>query len=151
MLVCIKASKIQATQTSFDSYLGMPAQSNLEIAPTTTCAEIKNLLMGTTDLTYTKCQTKYTVISPYLLQRLSRLFNLPLSSGIFPAIFKNDQIVPVHKTGSIDNPSYYCPILLLPTLSKLLKKVVKCQFIDYHERHNILTHNQLGFCKKKFN
>jgi hypothetical protein len=46
-----------------------------------------------------------------------------------------------------DNANNYCPITLVPTLSKVLEKVIGNQLIAFLEKHNILNKSQFGFRK----
>ena len=59
----------------------------------------------------------------YIVSPLIHIFNLPLSSGIFPNSLKIAKIVPIHKR---DDPSLienYRPISILPAISKILEKL----------------------------
>ena len=77
---------------------------------------------------------------------LSVLFNLSLSSGIFPTDWKSSVVIPVPKqSASISSPSNYRPISLLPLVSKLLERHVFNWLYKYCQSHNILHNNQFGF------
>jgi len=56
---------------------------------------------------------------------LSYLFNLCIEQGIFPKILKISKVVPIHKSGSKDNPNNYRPIALQSIFSKILEKLLK--------------------------
>ena len=76
----------------------------------------------------------------------SVLFNLSLSSGIFPTDWKSSVVIPVPKqSASISSPSNYRPISLLPLVSKLLERHVFNWLYKYCQSHNILHNNQFGF------
>ena len=49
---------------------------------------------------------------------LPDIFNISLSTGVFPTILKAAKVVPVHKMGSKLDVSNYCPILLLFKIEK---------------------------------
>ena len=68
----------------------------------------------------------YTSILPIILPHLNRIFNLSLSSGIFPTNFKHAAVFPILKKANLDPniPSSFQPISLLPFLSKILEKIV---------------------------
>jgi len=51
-------------------------------------------------------------------------------------------VTPVHKAGSTDDPSYFCPISVVLVVAKLLKKVVATQLSSYLERHKLLSSHQ---------
>jgi len=51
-------------------------------------------------------------IIDYILVPLVHIFNLSLSTGIFPNLFKHTFIIPLYKNGEKQNCSNYCPISL---------------------------------------
>jgi hypothetical protein len=55
---------------------------------------------------------------------LSHIFNLSLSSGIFPNKLKQCRVVPIFKSGDSLECDNFRPISLLNTISKLLEKIV---------------------------
>ena len=61
-------------------------------------------------------------ISTAISTPLSHIFNLSLSTGIFPSKLKTSRTVPIFKTGCADLCDNYRPISLLSTLSKILEK-----------------------------
>ena len=62
-------------------------------------------------------------ISTAISTPLSHIFNLSLSTGIFPSKLKTSRTVPIHKTGHADLCDNYRPISLLSTPSKILEKL----------------------------
>ena len=52
------------------------------------------------------------------------LCELSVSSGTFPTMWKQANVIPVHKKGSKKLPDNYRPVSLLPICSKILEKVV---------------------------
>ena len=81
---------------------------------------------------------------------LTKLFNLSISAGQFPASWKRARVVPIPKSSSrACNPSDYRPISLLSVLSKLLEKHF-CFLIGEHlDEHHPLSSSQWGFQKGK--
>ena len=53
---------------------------------------------------------------------VTKLFNKSISTGCFPTMWKQSNIVPIPKSGDKGNPTNYWPISLLPVLSKLLER-----------------------------
>lgn len=84
-----------------------------------------------------------------LITPLTYLLNLCLSSGIFPNVLKDSIVVPVFKSGERDSITNYRPISLLPTLAKILEKIINHKLVNYLEKNNILAVNQYGFRKNK--
>ena len=60
------------------------------------------------------------ILAPILSLCFSRAFDL----GIFPSIFKIAKVVPIFKSGNKQIVKNYRPISLLPTLSKILEKLI---------------------------
>ena len=71
--------------------------------------------------------------------------NLSLLSGHFPTEWKTAHVHPLQKNTTPTSLCDYQPISILPTLSKVLEKVVRSQINNYLERNNILNENQHGF------
>lgn len=71
--------------------------------------------------------------------------NLSFATGVFPSSFKTAVVCPIHKAGDRNNPSNYRPISLLPTLSKIIEKLVNRRLVSYMNKTNMLSENQYGF------
>ena len=83
-----------------------------------------------------------------LCKPLSVLFNRSITTGIFPNIFKNADVIPLYKSGCTTNSSNYRPISLLVTMSKILERnIYKCvyTFLDTTDQ---LYQSQCGFRSK---
>jgi hypothetical protein len=76
---------------------------------------------------------------------LTYIFNLCLSSGVFPNSFKKAIITPVFKQGNRDDINNYRPISVLPALSKVFEKLLNKRLIKYLENENLLAQSQFGF------
>lgn len=79
---------------------------------------------------------------------VTKLLNLSIRSGKFPAIWKCSKVAALFKSGERTNATNYRPISILPTLSKILEKVVHFQFYQYLKLHNVLSNKQFGFRPK---
>ena len=92
-------------------------------------------------------------LSPYLLQLsagiiavpLAHIFNLSLTSGTIPEIWKNAQVIPLHKGGSQADLNNYRPISKLCCLAKILESLVSFQLRAFLNIHNLLQPQQSGF------
>ena len=80
---------------------------------------------------------------------LSFYFGLVFELGFFPHIFKTSKVVPIFKSGDKHLVQNYRPISLLPCLSKVLEKVIKNQFINFFEKHEIFYKFHCGFREKR--
>lgn len=80
-----------------------------------------------------------------IAEPLTYIFNLSISTGIFPSSWKKAMVVPIHKSGSKKCPENYRPISLLTTYSKILEKIVNMRFQRYLEENKLLSQRQYGF------
>jgi hypothetical protein len=82
-------------------------------------------------------------------QPLSHIFNLSISTGVFPERFKTSRTVPIFKSGNSESCDNYRPISLLPSLSKVLEKLIAVQLTNHLELNNLLYEHQYGFQRNK--
>ena len=80
---------------------------------------------------------------------LSIIFNRCIREGHFPDALKMAKIIPIHKGDSVLSVSNYRPISLLPIFSKIMERLIYNQFIEYIDKHKILSELQFGFQKNK--
>ena len=80
-----------------------------------------------------KFGTGFNDISMTLLKAIKTeiIFNQSLNTGIFPAKLKVAKVIPIHKKGSLNDISNYRPISLLPSISKILEKIIFKQLSTY--------------------
>ena len=76
---------------------------------------------------------------------LCKLFNLSLSSGKFPSVWKKSNICPIYKKGDRQTKSNYRPVSLLCNVSKVLERLVFNRFYEYLVANNLLTPKNSGF------
>ena len=87
---------------------------------------------------------------PVLLIPLTKLFNLCLTTGIFPSTWKLSIMTMLLKPNKAhSNPLSYRPLSLTPTIGKLFEKLITCRFNKWLEAKNILNNEQYGFRKNK--
>ena len=95
-------------------------------------------------------------MSTYLLKSIdeqvstpiSILINKSLETGVFPDSLKLAKVIPIYKAKTRENLSNYRPISLLPSISKLLEKIVHKRLYFFLELNKILFDNQFGFRQK---
>lgn len=91
-------------------------------------------------------QTNFLKLSSHvLIPIICHLVNLCLDQGIFPKIFKQSIITPVYKGGDRDDVSNYRPISVLPSISKVLEKIINKRLLGYLDKYNIISKHQYGF------
>lgn len=93
------------------------------------------------------CSTGWDEISCGILKRheivvvppLKYIFNLILSVGKFPKVFKKAIVHPIFKSGDGSRVNNDRPIAVLPTLSKIIERIMKYRLIAYLERNKLLS------------
>ena len=84
------------------------------------------------------------VLAPFL----TAYFEIVLEFVFFPQIFKTAKAILVFKTGKSNLTNNYRPISLLPSLSKVLEKVIKIRLLKFFDKHQVFYENQYGFREK---
>jgi hypothetical protein len=80
---------------------------------------------------------------------LSHIFNLSLSTGIFPSKLKQCRVIPIFKSGCPSECDNYRPISLLSSISKILEKIVAEKLIAHLLSNDLLYAHQYGFLPKR--
>ena len=62
---------------------------------------------------------------------LVHIFNLSMSTGIFPDQLKLAKVVPVYKSGDSDSCNNYRPISVLPVFSKVFERIVHKRLYNF--------------------
>ena len=70
-----------------------------------------------------------------------------ITTRIFPQSFKISKIIPQYKKGDHSLLTNYRPISLLPTISKVFKRIIYDQMYEYLNENNLLAEEQFGFRK----
>ena len=82
---------------------------------------------------------------PVTISFLTCIVNTSIVTGVFPTVWKHAIVVPIHKSGNIEEPSNYRPVSLLPVLSKVTEKIVSHQLKKHLETNRLLSKTQHGF------
>ena len=82
-----------------------------------------------------------------LVEEVTHLFNLSISSSKFPKAWKDALVIPIPKSGDLSKVQNFRPISLLPLPGKLLEKLVHKHLSDYIESEALLINVQHGFRK----
>lgn len=80
---------------------------------------------------------------------ITHICNLAFSTGVFPTVFKLALIKPIHKGGDSDCVNNYRPISILPTMSKILERLINRPLVNFLESNNLISPNQYGFRRGK--
>ena len=84
-------------------------------------------------------------IKTEIISGLTCIFNQSLNTGIFSEKLKIAKVIPIHKKGSLNDISNYRLISLLPSISKILEKIIFKQLSTHLNEHKLLYDSQYGF------
>ena len=82
---------------------------------------------------------------PIIKEPLLHVLNRSIINKHVPDCWKYAKVVPLHKKGSTKETGNYRPISLLPTISKVIEKIIEKQTRDHLEKHKLITTQQFGF------
>ena len=74
-----------------------------------------------------------------------KLFNKILSSGVFPKIWSEGLITPIHKSGNKTDPGNYRGICISSCLGKFFTSILNARLNVFLEENSILNKYQIGF------
>ncbi|XP_032421926.1 uncharacterized protein LOC116721974 [Xiphophorus hellerii] len=94
-------------------------------------------------------------LEPSFLQRAAQLvaiyithiFNLSVSTGTIPEVWKASYVTPIHKGGETSDLNNYRPISKLSCLAKILEKLVSNQLNSFLTENQILHERQSAYRK----
>ena len=126
-------------------------KSSVFLAPCTV-TELNNLIENLPN----KMSSVYDDISNIILKRLKGclaapltiIFNKSLHEGVFPDSMKLAEVVLLFKVRNRTILTNYHPISLLPTISKLLEKIMYTRTYNFLTKHDIIFKSQYSFRKK---
>jgi hypothetical protein len=84
-------------------------------------------------------------VKRYICKPITHIINNSLRTGVFPNIYKQTIIAPIHKSGDPREVSNYRPISLVSNISKIYEKIIKKQLDEFIEQHGLIHKNQFGF------
>ena len=80
-----------------------------------------------------------------LLHGIEKLFNLILSSGIYPSVWSSGHIIQIFKSGDPTDPNNYRGISITSCLSKLFNSILNSRLEKYILQNNTISDEQIGF------
>ena len=142
------AENIPNPKKHYTQYMGNTNPNSLFMNPTDT-QEILNIIKNMKP----KTSSGHDNINAKMLKEVQNeikeplcvLMNKSLLNGIFPNIFKMAEVIPIHKNKSKDKIENYIPISLLPTVSKILEKLIHKRIYNFLQKHKLLYNSQYGF------
>ena len=85
------------------------------------------------------------MITPYLMH----LFHVWFKNNLFPEVLKVSKVIPIYKPGGKTKVNNYRPISLLPSLSKVMEKLLIVRLSSFLNASGILYDRLYGFRKKR--
>ena len=85
------------------------------------------------------------IIEPAIIKSLTLVINQVINTGIFPDKLKIAKVIPIFKNDDSTLFKNYRPISLLPTISKVLEKIIHNQLSAYFIDSKLFFDNQYGF------
>ena len=85
------------------------------------------------------------ISSGIIIKSITYIVNNCIRSGKFPTSWKLAKVNPLYKGGAKDDINNYRPISILPTLSKLIEKVIQKHLMAYLNSFDVLHKYQSGF------
>jgi hypothetical protein len=87
-------------------------------------------------------------IHPEVANKLLKVINLSLQTGVIPKNWKRSKIIPIPKVKSPKLPHEVTPVNMLPILEKILKLCIHEELMDYFENIGLFYNKQFGFRRK---
>lgn len=87
------------------------------------------------------------MLSPFILPLLTHIFNTIIAEKTFPSSWKKAVVTPIPKSGNPTAPKDFRPISVLPSISKILEKILLAQ-ISYHldvSNPHLMAAHQSGY------
>ena len=130
------------------SYLNNRINHNCFLYPTTV-GEIEKLIikLKTKDSSGLDEISNRTLkkIYPGIIQALKIIFNKSMQEGTFPNNMKSAIVIPIYKNKKKSEIPNYRPVSLLPTISKILEKIIYNRIVNFFKKYKIFYEGQYGF------
>lgn len=78
---------------------------------------------------------------------ITKICNISIETGIFPAKWKEARIAPIYKGGPKEECCSYRPVSILPIISKVIERHVFVHLYDHMNDNGLLLDTQYGFRK----
>ena len=69
--------------------------------------------------------------APHISETLANIFNISISSGVYPDLLKTARVTPIYKNGEKSDPSNYRPISVLSLMNKVFEKILHKRLYKY--------------------
>jgi hypothetical protein len=79
---------------------------------------------------------------------LCHIYNISISTGVFPKALKIAKVIPIYKKGVHTTMGNYRPISLLSTFSKIFETIISSRLHSFFTKYRIFNDYQFGFRPK---
>ena len=108
--------------------------------------KIINSLQSKNSYGYDKVSMKILKTSTlFIISHLNYICNKAISTGIFPSCLQYSVVKPLYKKGDKKDVANYRQILVLPSFSEILQKVIFNRLLAHFNNNNIRVYEQFGF------
>ena len=87
------------------------------------------------------------IAAPAIADSLTYIFNQAITLSSFPNEWKMARVIPLYKSGHRNLSGNYRPISVLPTISKIMERILYNQLYVYLTEFGLLSSAQFGFRK----
>ena len=143
-------SKIKFSNKSFRSFLSTKNNDFFIITATNKeeiCKVISSLNINKSCRPNSVPTKLLRLVQDQISKHLTIICNLSFSTGIFPAILKTAEVIPIHKKDSKLEVSKYRSISLFSNIDRIFEKLMHSRLIELLEERQILNYKQFGFRK----
>ena len=84
-------------------------------------------------------------VIPQIATQLAHIFNISFTTGIVPNKLKIAKVIPIYKNENPELFPNYRPISILPSISKILERLMYNRLYNFLAEHNIISKKQYGF------
>ena len=88
-------------------------------------------------------------LSEELSEPLAVIFNLSLTTGTIPEMWKLANVTPIFKKGSKTTPGNYRPVSLTCIICKVMESLLRDQIVNHLAVNDLIYQSQHGFMRKK--
>ena len=146
------ASSIRSSTHSFQRYLNNRDAVEFQFCNITT-EEVIKVIQSLKNKTSSAADSISAILikelKTELAEPLTLIINQVINTCKFPEKLKLAKVIPIHKKGDLDNCNNYRPISLLPTISKIVEKILLKQLYTHFQTNNLLFPHQYGFRKQR--
>ena len=144
------ASQIPTSNCNFYTYV-KKATSEFAAFQPTDVNNVYQLLSGlsgnkATGIDKISCKI-LKIAAPAIADSLTYIFNQAITLSSFPYEWKMARVIPLYKNGHRNLPGNYRPISVLPTISKIMERILYNQLYVYLTEFGLLSSAQFGFRK----